>query len=80
MSTVSSQEFNRHPTSVKRQADREPVYITDRGEPAYVVVSIEEYRRLRGTPETDLVSYLRSDGFDDYELPPVEIDVPGVSL
>ncbi len=80
MSTMSSQEFNRQPTSVKRQADQEPVYITERGEPAYVVVSIEEYRRLRGTTETDLASYLRSDEFDDYDLPSVEVDVPGAAL
>lgn len=80
MTCMSSQEFNRHPTSVKRQADREPVYITERGEPAYVVVSIEEFRRLQGTSESDLVSYLRSDEFDDYDLPTVEIDVPGAAL
>lgn len=80
MSTVSSQEFNRNPTSVKRSADSGPVYITERGEVAYVVVNIDDYRRLEGSPQEDLVSYLRSDQPDDYELPTVAIDVPGAKL
>ena len=36
MATMTSQDFNRNPTSVKRQADEGPVFITERGEPAYV--------------------------------------------
>lgn len=80
MSTVSSQEFNRNPTSVKRKADQGPVYVTERGQVSYVVISIDEYRRLKGGPGNDLVSRLRLDGYDDVELPRVELDVDGAAL
>lgn len=80
MSTVTSKDFNRNPTSVKRQADRGPVYITERGRIAYVVVSIESYRRLRAAPADDLVSFLQSDEPDDYELPAVSVEIPGAVL
>ncbi len=80
MSVVTSQDFNRNPTSVKREADRGPVYITEHGNIAYVVISIEDYRRLKGEAQADLVDFLRADEPDDYELPAVAIDVPGAAF
>ncbi len=80
MSTVSSQEFNRNPTSVKRKADQGPVYVTERGQVSYVVINIEEFRRLKGSPATDLVSRLRLDGYDDVELPEVGLGIDGAAL
>jgi len=45
--TFSAREFNQDVSAAKRAADHAPVMITDRGEPAYVLMSIEEYRSLR---------------------------------
>jgi prevent-host-death family protein len=46
--TISSREFNQDVSRAKRAAERGPVIITDRGEPAYVLLRHETYRRLAG--------------------------------
>lgn len=46
MTTMSAPELNRDVSAAKRAALRGPVVITDRGEEAFVLLSIEEYRRL----------------------------------
>lgn len=48
ITTVSSREFNQDVTRAKRAAARGPVFITDRGKPAHVLLSIAEYQRLTG--------------------------------
>lgn len=80
MSTMSSQEFNRNPTSAKRKADEGPVYVTEHGKPAYVVINIDEYRRLKGEPKVDLVTRLQMDEYQDVEIPPVEMDIKGATF
>jgi prevent-host-death family protein len=46
MKTVSSREFNSDVAGAKRAAATEPVFITDRGEPAFVLLSMEKYKEL----------------------------------
>jgi prevent-host-death family protein len=46
--TLSSREFNQDTGRAKRAAKRGPVIITDRDEPTYVLLSIEEYRKITG--------------------------------
>ncbi len=46
--TMSSREFNQDASRAKRAAKAGPVFITDRGEPQHVLLSIEEYRLLVG--------------------------------
>jgi len=45
---ISSRDFNQDVGRAKRAAMKGPVVITDRGEPAHVLLSIDEYRRLVG--------------------------------
>ena len=48
-STMTSREFNQDAGRAKRAARAGPVFITDRGRPAHVLLTIEEYhRRLAG--------------------------------
>ena len=58
MSTVTSREFNHDAGRAKRAAAAGPVFITDRGRPAHVLLSIEDYHRLAGggTSIVDLLS------------------------
>jgi prevent-host-death family protein len=44
--TYSAREFNRDTASAKRAAEDGPVYVTDRGRPSHVLLSIVEYERL----------------------------------
>jgi PHD/YefM family antitoxin component YafN of YafNO toxin-antitoxin module len=46
ITTLTSRQFNQGASEAKKAADRGPVFITDRGRPAHVLLSIEEYRRL----------------------------------
>lgn len=46
LTTMTSREFNQHTGRAKLAADRGPVFVTDRGKPAYVLLSNEEYERL----------------------------------
>jgi prevent-host-death family protein len=60
---LSSRDFNQDTAAAKRAAKAGPVFITDRGEPAYVLMTIEEYRRLtRGKTLGELIGM--EDGAD----------------
>lgn len=48
ITTLSSREFNQNASDAKKAADKGPVFITDRGKPAHVLLSIAEYRRIAG--------------------------------
>ncbi len=48
ITTVSSREFNQDASRVKKAASNGPVFITDRGRPAHVLLTIEDYQRLAG--------------------------------
>ena len=46
ITTISSRELNQDVTSAKKATKSDPVFITDRGKPAHVLLSIDEYQRL----------------------------------
>ncbi|WP_284947428.1 type II toxin-antitoxin system Phd/YefM family antitoxin [Acidisoma cladoniae] len=48
ITTLSSREFNQDTSRAKKAATEGPVFITDRGKPAHVLLSIEDYQRLKG--------------------------------
>jgi hypothetical protein len=43
------------------------VFITDRGEPAHVLMTTEEYRRLTGGAKPSIAEALALDGVDDFD-------------
>ncbi len=45
--TLSSREFNQHASEAKKAANRGPVFITDRGKPAHVLLCMADYLRLQ---------------------------------
>ena len=48
ITTISSREFNQDTSGAKKATRQGPVIITDRGRPAHVLLSIEEYQKLTG--------------------------------
>lgn len=48
ITTFSSREFNQDASRAKKAASNGPVFITDRGRPAHVLLTIEDYQRLTG--------------------------------
>lgn len=74
--TLSSREFNQDTSGAKRAALRGPVFITDRGRPAHVLLSIEDYRRLTAK-QPSIVEQLAMPGGDaiGFDAPRLEGDV-----
>lgn len=64
ITTLSSREFNQSASEAKRLADTGPVFITDRGRPAHVLLSIEDYRRLTDGPRS-IAEMLAMDGAEN---------------
>ena len=48
MKIVTAREFNQDISKAKRFAASEPVFVTDRGRPTHVLLSIAAYRQLSG--------------------------------
>ena len=46
--TFSGRRFNQDASAAKRAAEAGPVFITDRGRPAHVLLTMAAYRRLVG--------------------------------
>jgi prevent-host-death family protein len=46
--TLTSREFNQDTSGAKKAASRGQVFITDRGRPAHVLLTMEDYQRLTG--------------------------------
>lgn len=65
---LSSRELNQDTSRAKRAAEKGPVIITDRGRPAHVLLTYEDYQRLTGG-EKSLVDLLGlPPGVEDAEL------------
>jgi prevent-host-death family protein len=45
---LSSREFNQDTSRAKRAAKRGPVFITDRGRPSHVLLTVQDYQRITG--------------------------------
>ena len=67
ITTLTSREFNQHASDAKKATKNGPVFITDRGRPAHVLLSIEEYRRLTGG-RAKIADLLAMPGAEDVEL------------
>ncbi len=68
---VSSREFNQDTSKAKKAAAKGPVFITDRGEPAHVLMTVEEYRRITCQGKNILELLAMPPGAED-----VELDIP----
>jgi len=75
ITTFSSREFNQDVTRAKKAARQGPVFITDRGRPAHVLLTIEEYQRLTGSRAT-IVELLALPDEADIEFEPPRLCGP----
>ena len=80
ITTISSREFN-HDTSGAKKATREgPVIITDRGKPAHVLLSIEEYQKLTGVKASIVELLVMPDAPDNFDTERAVITPRSVDL
>ena len=76
--TISSREFARNLAEAKLATVEGPVLITDRGEPMYALLRIEDYYRLAGQAEMSLLELMESmpdTGGIEFEPPRVEGEI-----
>jgi prevent-host-death family protein len=80
---MSSREFNQDAGGAKKAAEKGPVIITDRGRPAHVLLSFEDYQKLVGAGASLLDALAQKEEGDfDFEPPrmgpgifrPVDLD------
>ena len=71
MKIISSREFNQDVSAAKRIARLEPVFVTDRGRPTHVLMSIDTFRQMSGQRES-IVDLLALREADATELGPTE--------
>lgn len=67
ITTLSSREFNQDTSRAKKAAEDGPVFITDRGRPAHVLLTVKEYQRLSGI-STSIVDMLSMPGIADVDF------------
>ena len=68
--TMTSREFNQSASEAKKASLDGPVFITDRGKPSHVLLSIEEYRRLTGGVTSLADALAQQDSMDiEFEAP-----------
>jgi PHD/YefM family antitoxin component YafN of YafNO toxin-antitoxin module len=74
MTFMSARDFNRDVSAAKREASRAPVVITEPGEPADVLLSNDEDRRM-GERGATLVDRLSMDDDLEIEFEPASINL-----
>jgi prevent-host-death family protein len=67
ITTLSSRQFNQDASKAKKSAMAGPVFITDRGRPAHVLLTFAEYKRITGE-HTKIADLLAMPGIEDVEF------------
>lgn len=74
---MSSHVFNQNPSEAKRAEEDGPLIVTDRGEPVYVLLRYEAYKRLADERGPCMLDAMRQDGPEaDFEFVPARITDP----
>ena len=74
ITTVTSRELNQNTARAKRAANLGPVFITKRGQPTHVLLSIQVYRRL-SNQNRNLAEPLSMRGLADIDLEPARTSI-----
>ncbi len=74
--TFSSRNFTRDVGAAKRAANDGPVFITDRGRPAFALLKIEDYYQLAGQQEASLLDVMDAipESSFEFEAPRLEVE------
>jgi hypothetical protein len=70
ITTLSSRQFNQAASKAEKAAQAGPVFITDRGRPAHVLFTFDEYKKITGG-RTKIADLLAMPGIEE-----IELDIP----
>jgi prevent-host-death family protein len=73
ITTVTSREFNQDVSKIKHAALNGPVFITDRGRPAHVLLALQDYQKLTKTKE-NIIDLLAMPDADKIDFEPVKLN------
>jgi len=71
--SISSRQFNQDTSGAKKAANDGPVFITDRGNPSHVLMTMDTYIRLTGD-ESSIVELLAMDDDDVDDFDPIKLN------
>jgi PHD/YefM family antitoxin component YafN of YafNO toxin-antitoxin module len=74
ITTLSSREFNQRASEAKQAANNGPVFITDRGRTAHVLMSFEHYQQL-ARQRRNIADALAMPGIADIEFNPPRVSI-----
>ena len=79
--TFSSRDFARDVSAAKRAAIDGPVFITDRGHPAFVLLKIDDYYRIANQSKVSLLDVMDGipSGGEYWEPPRFELTISSAS-
>ena len=81
--TFSSRDFTRDVSAAKRAAVHGPVFITDRGRPAFALLKIDDYYRMAGQSKPSLLDIMDSiPGGEaiEFDPPRLNLQIKGASF
>ena len=74
ITTLTSREFNQGASEAKRAANKGPVFITDRGRPAHVLMTFDDYQKLT-QQRRNIADALAMPGLADIEFEPPRVTI-----
>jgi len=74
ITTLSSREFNQEVSAAKRAANNGPVFITDRGRPAHVLMNFKDYQQLT-RQRRNIADALAMPGIANIEFDPPRVNI-----
>lgn len=74
ITTLSSRELNQDVTKAKKATKNGPVFITNRGKPAHVLLSFRDYQKLT-RQRRNIADALAMPGVEDIEFDPPRAEI-----
>jgi len=72
ITTLTSREFNQDTGRAKKASEAGPVFITDRGKPAHVLMTFSDYQRV-SRKRKNILDLVGMKGASEVELEPEKI-------
>ncbi|MXP57127.1 type II toxin-antitoxin system Phd/YefM family antitoxin [Pantoea sp. Taur] len=74
ISTISSRVFTQKTAAALKMTENGPVFITERGESAYVLLTFRDYQKLTGE-QRNIQDALAMPGVADIDFPPQRTNI-----
>jgi prevent-host-death family protein len=68
ITTLSSREFNQGASRAKKAAEKGPVFITERGRTSFVLLNIEEYKKITHQEKNIVELLAMPEGTPDFDF------------